>query len=261
MFDRRLDVAPVTGMRRRNPAAVQGDVAAVNRNFYDNLWSGTELLRPEQFNTWPLISALAASAPQRLEIGPGMRPRLPIRGTSFVDISVPAIQHLHALGAKAVTATLTALPCASRRFELVCAFDVIEHIEDDAGVFGEISRVLKDDGTLVFSVPLHRAHWTKYDAVVGHFRRYEPKDLIEIIAAHELVVEKSATFGMQPRSQLLVGMGLWMLQHARTRALRLYNRFLPLTLYFQKPLAFAPGLIDGAQVDEILVVCRRKRRA
>ena len=74
------------------------------------------------------------------------------------------------------------------------------------------------------------------------------------------MVEKSATFGMQPRSQILTGIGLWILQHARARALRWYNRFLPLAAYLQKPLAFAPGLIAGAQVDEILVVCRRKRR-
>lgn len=240
--------------------AIAPDVTAVNRRFYDNLWSGTELLRPERFNTWPLISSLAACAPQRLEIGPGMLPRLPIGGSCFVDISVPAITRLNALGAHAVTATPTALPFASCQFELVCAFDVIEHIEDDAQVFGEISRVLKDHGTLVLSVPLHRASWTEFDAAVGHFRRYDPQDLLGIIADHELLLEQSATFGMQPKSRFLLTLGLWMLNHARSRALRWYNRVLPLAVYFQKPLAFAPGLIDGTRVDEIVVVCRRRKR-
>jgi len=112
----------------------------------------------------------------------------------------------------------------------------------------------------VFSVPLHRARWTEFDLAVGHFRRYDPNDLLSIIAAHDLVLERSATFGMQPKSRLLVGLGLWMLKHARARALWWYNRVLPLVVYLQKPLAFAPGLIDTAGVDDIVAVCRRRAR-
>src|SRR5947209_3707452 len=150
-------------MRAPNSDAIGMDVAAVNRHFYAALWSTTELLPPERFNTWPLIAALAAASPNRLELGPGMRPRLPMDGTCFIDISAPVIKRLNVLGVNAVAAELTALPFASCLFELVCAFDVIEHIEDDARVFGEISRVLKDNGMLVFSVPLHRASWTEFD--------------------------------------------------------------------------------------------------
>jgi hypothetical protein len=37
-----------------------------------------------------------------------------------------------------------------------------------------------------------------------------------------------------------------------------YNRvFMPLGLRFQKSLSFAAGLIDTAEVDEILMVCRK----
>ena len=47
------------------------------------------------------------------------------------------------------------LPFGDREFDLVCAFDVIEHVENDRLVFGEVSRVLKQDGVLMFSVPVH----------------------------------------------------------------------------------------------------------
>ncbi len=67
------------------------DVVAVNREFYDALWSDAKLQPPERFNTWPLISGLLAASPARLEIGPGLRPRLPIAGTHFLDISSPVI--------------------------------------------------------------------------------------------------------------------------------------------------------------------------
>jgi len=142
----------------------------------------------------------------------------------------------------------------------VCAFDVIEHIEDDAQVFAEISRVMEDNGRLILAVPLHRAHWTEFDVAVGHFRRYDPKDLLTIINEHGLLLEQSATFGMQPKSSLLLRVGSWMLTHARDRALWWYNRFLPLAIYFQQPLVFVPGLIDQPRVDEIVAVCRRLPR-
>jgi hypothetical protein len=43
--------------------------------------------------------------------------------------------------------------------------------------------------------------------------------------------------------------------------MRWYNRlFLPLGLRLQRPLACAPGLIDVAEVGELLLVCRRGDR-
>ena len=235
------------------------DIAA-NRRFYDGLWSASFLVRPQRFNTWPLLSPLAASAPARLEIGPGLRPRLPIAGTSFVDISRPAISRLKALGGLATLGEITALPFPDRTFDLLCAFDIIEHVEDDRQVFRELSRVARDDATIIFSVPLHPARWTAFDDLVGHVRRYDRDDLLAILEEQSLVVEQSAGFGMQPRSGWLLDFAVWGLTHRPVQAMRWYNRiFLPLGLRLQKPLAWAPGLLDVAEVDEILLVCRRRR--
>jgi hypothetical protein len=44
--------------------------------------------------------------------------------------------------------------------------------------------------------------------------------------------------------------------------MRWYNRlFLPLGLLLQRRLVWAPGLIDVAKVDELLLVCRRHGRS
>ena len=235
------------------------DIAA-NRRFYDGLWSASFLVRPQRFNTWPLLSPLAASAPARLEIGPGLRPRLPIAGTSFVDISQPAVSRLKTLGGLATLGEITALPFPDRTFDLLCAFDIIEHVEDDRQVFRELSRVARDDATIIFSVPLHPARWTAFDDLVGHVRRYDRDDLLAILEEQSLVVEQSAGFGMQPRSGWLLDFAVWGLTHRPVQAMRWYNRiFLPLGLRLQKPLAWAPGLLDVAEIDEILLVCRRRR--
>jgi hypothetical protein len=63
---------------------------------------------------------------------------------------------------------------------------------------------------------------------------------------------------MQPKSSRVLDLGMWWLTHQRERAMWWYNRvFMPLGLRFQKSLSFAAGLIDTAEVDEILMVCRK----
>ncbi|MDU0460251.1 MAG: class I SAM-dependent methyltransferase [Geobacteraceae bacterium] len=234
------------------------DSVAVNRDFYDLLWSGSDLERPDRFNTWPLISGLLPLDASRLEIGPGLRPRLPIPGTCFVDISPPVIERLTARGGIAVAGEIDALPFCDNKFGLVCAFDVIEHTEDDRRVFSEVSRVLKQGGLFVFSVPIYAALWTKFDELVGHVRRYDPADLLALLADHGLVLESSAAFGMQPSSPRLLDFGLWWLRHRRSEAMWWYNRVLmPLGMFFQKRLKFVDGLIEASGVDEIVLVCRK----
>ncbi len=241
--------------------AMLPSIATVNRDFYDMLWSASDVTLPHRFNTWPLLSTLAASAPARLEIGPGLRPRLPILGTTFIDISRPALASLKACGGHAMLGGITSLPFPDCSFDLVCAFDIVEHIEDDRQAFRELSRVAKDDATVIFSVPLHPDRWTSFDSLVGHARRYDPDELLAILGEHALVLEQSSEFGMQPRNGWLLDFAVWGMTHKRAQAMRWYNGlFLPLGLFLQPRLAWASGLIDVANVDEVLLVCRRSRR-
>ena len=101
---------------------------------------------------------------------------------------------------------------------------------------------------LLLSTPLHPSRWTQFDDFVGHKRRYEPQRLLAKLAEHDLQVERTAVFGMAPRSSLLLDMGMWWLTHHRERAMWWYNRaFMPLGLWFQKPLRLSPGLVDTQQ--------------
>jgi len=231
-----------------------------NRRFYDSLWSGARLIEPERFNTWPLVQSLLPGRACRLEVAPGLRPRLPIDGSQFVDISGPALAKLRDRGAQAVQGRVTSLPFADAAFDLVCALDIIEHVDDENGALSEISRVARPDGAVLISAPLHAAMWTKFDDFVGHKRRYEPPHLLAKLAEHGLTVERSAIFGMAPRSSRLVDLGMWWLLNDRERALWWYNKaFMPLGLRFQKELALVAGMVETEGVDEVLLVCRRGR--
>lgn len=230
----------------------------MNRRFYDALWSDARLVVPERFNTWPLVRSLVAASSRPLEVAPGLRPRLPIEGTQFVDISAPALARLRERGASVVLGSVLSLPFPDGGFDLVCALDILEHLDDEEGALSELARVAAPHGVLLLSTPLHPSRWTAFDDFVGHRRRYEPERLLAKLAEHSLSVERSAVYGMQPRSSRLLDLGMWGLAHRRARAMWWYNRVLmPLAVRFQKKLAVVPGMIDTSGVDEILLVCRK----
>jgi len=234
------------------------DLLEKNRHFYDLLWADASLVEPQRFNTWPLVQSLLSKSGQRLEVAPGLRPRLPILGTQFVDISAPALAKLRGFGAQVVLSQVTSLPFGAGAFDLVSALDIIEHVDDDITALSELSRVMKPGGTLLISTPLHASLWTSFDDFVGHKRRYDPSYLLSKLAQHHFLVERSAVFGMQPRSSRLVDIGMRLLLQHRKPAMWWYNRvFMPLGLRFQQKLRINPGMIAASDVDEILLVCRR----
>lgn len=232
------------------------ELIRANRGFYESLWSEAQLIGPERFNTWPLLRELADAAPRRLEVAPGLRPRLPLHGTCFVDLSHAALRRLQASGANAVHGMIGALPYGDDSFDLVCALDILEHVADDDGALAELARVAAPGASVLLSVPLHPAAWTAFDEFVGHCRRYEPERIVALLARHGFTIERSAVYGMQPKSSRLLDLGQWYLTHRRERAMWWYNRvFMPLGLRFQKPLQWRAGLGDTAGVDELLLRC------
>lgn len=64
------------------------------------------------------------------------------------------------------------LPFADGAFDVVAAFDVIEHFADEPGVIAELVRVLRPSGILAVSVPAYQWAWTPFDVAAGHYRRY-----------------------------------------------------------------------------------------
>ncbi len=229
-----------------------------NRGFYESLWAQAKLVDPARFNTWPLLRELARQAPRRLEVAPGLRPRLPLDGTLFVDLSRAALRRLRASGANAAHGMIGALPCRDASFDLVCALDILEHVADDSGALTELARVAAPGAHVLLSVPLHPEAWTAFDAFVGHCRRYEPERIVDLLKQHGLRLEQSAVYGMQPKSPRLLDLGQWFLTHQRERAMWWYNRvFMPLGLRFQQPLRWRDGLGDTRGVDELLLHCHR----
>lgn len=85
------------------------------------------------------------------------------------------------LNMEVINASLTALPFKDHTFDLVCAFDVIEHIEEDHTAVKEINRVLKQKGNIYLTVPAFNFLWSHHDEVNHHFRRYTKTQLSKVV--------------------------------------------------------------------------------
>ncbi|MDP9065891.1 MAG: class I SAM-dependent methyltransferase, partial [Pseudomonadota bacterium] len=229
---------------------MSSELLDANRRYYDSLWSGARLVDPQRFNTWPLVRSLLPASGRQLEIAPGLRPHLPLERTQFLDISAPALRALGKRGAAVTLGQISALPFADGSFDLLCALDVVEHVDDEDGALAEISRVAAPAAVFLLSVPLHPSRWTAFDDFVGHRRRYEPERLCSKLSEHGFVLERSAVFGSQPKSSRLRDLGMWWMTHQRKRALWWYNHvFMPLGLRFQKTLQVHSGIIGTDEVD------------
>jgi SAM-dependent methyltransferase len=82
------------------------------------------------------------------------------------------------------------------RFDLVCAFEVLEHIEDDAGALDSWAQRVRPGGWLLLSVPAHQSRYAAHDVLAGHFRRYEATDLAALLEKAGFSQIESREYGM-----------------------------------------------------------------
>jgi SAM-dependent methyltransferase len=93
-----------------------------------------------------------------------------------------------------VCGSLLALPFRSDCFEVVTAFDVVEHCDPEDQAVAELARVLAPGGRLLVSVPAYQWAWSDHDVQNGHHRRYTRGRAVAALERQGLVVER-ATYG------------------------------------------------------------------
>lgn len=110
-----------------------------------------------------------------------------------VDTSDDAIAFTRNLGYASITKVDDiSLPFEDKAYDIVGAFDVLEHIEDHRGALYEWRRVLKDDGAIVITVPAYQWLWSGHDVTMHHWRRYTMKSLVALAAETGLQPERKS---------------------------------------------------------------------
>ena len=108
-----------------------------------------------------------------------------VEGLSFAVQQAPRAK-LFQMDARAIPFTAT--------FDVIGAFDVLEHIEDDTHVMSELARALKPGGGLIVTVPQHAWLWSVQDDIAHHARRYEPGEMERKLVESGFEVRWSSSF-------------------------------------------------------------------
>jgi SAM-dependent methyltransferase len=66
-------------------------------------------------------------------------------------------------------------------FDLVCAFEVLEHVEDDRKALETWQRLMRPGGWMLLSVPAWPKRWGALDEKAGHYRRYDPRQMADLL--------------------------------------------------------------------------------
>lgn len=145
-----------------------------------------------------LRQVLGPERPERvLDLGSGMGGFLPglaeIAGRVYPsDITVETLAKCAERGFPlGCVGSGYALPYADRSFDLVCMFDVLEHIPDDTRVMREVTRVLRPGGRIMVSVPAYQFLFANNDRIAQHQRRYTRARLRAVFERAGLAVERN----------------------------------------------------------------------
>lgn len=131
-----------------------------------------------------------------MDIGSGTSPVSPIpEKTIFFDISNESLEYLKNRGYKTLYGDIEKIPFKSNSVTIVLCSEVLEHVKDYKKSLKEMFRILKNNGTLILTVPVYKKYWGFDDEFVGHLRRFEPKTLIEEIKKTGFKIIKEKPIG------------------------------------------------------------------
>jgi SAM-dependent methyltransferase len=211
------------GFVRLAPEHDEGDLGydPENFDFLETVESGHFWFRSRNTLIGWLVRKYAPHARRVMEIGCGtgfvlnaLKDAIPgaeICGSELHSKGLVIARNRHGLSVELVQmdARRTGLSSA---MDMVGAFDVLEHIEEDEAVLAECARMLRPGGVLIATVPQHRFMWSAQDEIAHHVRRYDRRELgrkaetagLETVYQSSFV---SLAFPLMAASRLLRGRG------------------------------------------------------
>ena len=133
------------------------------------------------------------------------------------------------------------------QFDIIVAFDVLEHIEDDMAAISNIHRMLCRDGVFIASVPQYMYLWSGLDDLVKHKRRYSRRELVTKMRTAGFAVSYATSFVFALFPLMLVNRMLDKgCDQSQSEEAALEKR-----VTFSKPLNLALDLL--MRIDEVLI--------
>ena len=137
-------------------------------------------------------------------------------------------------------------------FTTAVLVNVLEHIEHDDRALADLFRILRPGGRLLIFVPALQALMSKFDVMVGHFRRYHRTDLVEKIANADGELQICRYFD-------LIGIVPWFFLNRLAGATRFNPNFVKINDRFVVPAARRlEQLIPPPIGKNIILVAQKK---
>lgn len=117
-----------------------------------------------------VLAAIAAANPALRVVG--------------AEMHLAGLERARARAPAAELVQMDALDIAYREeFDVVCAFDLIEHVERDQAVLERMHAACRRGGGVMVTVPQHPWLWSGRDIAARHRRRYTRGELLHKLAA------------------------------------------------------------------------------
>lgn len=164
------------------------------------------LLVLRRYRDWILGEFAPYLRGNAVEIGAGIGSysREILRSVASLDLVEPSVTGAsHLANAFAAEARVTLVPSTAEHWVAAAGTDsydsavminVLEHIDDDRQMLGELRRVIRPSGHLLLFVPALMQLYSPLDQLLGHHRRYHLPDLREKVEAAGFVIQIARYF-------------------------------------------------------------------
>ena len=85
-------------------------------------------------------------------------------------------------------------PFADNKFDLICLFDVLEHLDQDVEALSAAKQLLSPGGRILLTVPAYQWLWSTHDVFLHHKRRYSAAELLVKVRASSLYPRRITHF-------------------------------------------------------------------
>jgi|SRR5688572_27499510 len=200
-----------------------------------------QLAKLDRYNSWIYESISHALGRRVLEVGAGTgnitqflhAEGREVMATDIVQSYRSGLERLFAanphvrVGKFDLTAKAPAEFVADPFDSIVC-LNVLEHVEDDLFALAQMRDSLVVGGRLALLVPAHRFLYGAFDRAVGHFRRYEKRELAEKLKQAGFAVREMKFFSLAAALPWLINGRLLKRDYLPTGQANLANYLVPL---------------------------------
>jgi SAM-dependent methyltransferase len=191
-----------------NNSDLQNKIFHLSKSYSDNGKSTLEVLEfAKNYNKWIATKILPFLSEPVLEIGAGTGNItefvLQVKHVFITDYDKKLLTFLKKKFNKKKNLSIYSLDIENailkthrNYFSSIYAVNVLEHIKNDEKALCNIRSMLKPGGRIVLLVPAKKAAYTRLDKELGHFRRYEKKELLEKLQRSGYAVEKIEFFNI-----------------------------------------------------------------